>query len=201
MTAKAVIFDLGGVLIQYDEAPGHAAVQAMCADPVYARARIPQLIPADRLHRGEFTFDDLFRLLVEEVGLVVDYPTFVSAASLGFGPWMPGVAHVVDGLAQRFRLALLSNTNAVHWGYAKSHYSELLDKVRPHFVSFELGLMKPEPDIFRHVAAALGCEPEDCLLIDDTEANIVGARTVGWDAIAFRSSEQLSTELRARDVL
>ena len=77
---------MGNVLIQHDEAPEHAAVQAMCTDPEYAKAQIPQLIPFNRVHRGEFTFDDLFRLPVEEVGLTADYPAFVSEMTSGFGP-------------------------------------------------------------------------------------------------------------------
>ena len=201
MSAKAIIFDLGGVLIQYDEAPEHAAVQAMCADAAYAKARIPQLIPWDRLNRGQFTFDDLFNLLVKEVGLGADYSTFVSAAALGFGPPMPGIDQVIEMLAGRFQLALLSNTNAVHWGYAKTTYGDLLDKVRPHFVSFDLSMMKPEPDIYRHVAEALAVLPEDCLLIDDLSANIDGARSVGFDAIHFQNAEQLALELTARSLV
>ncbi len=201
MSIEAIIFDMGDVLIQHDDVREHAAVQALCADPVRARARIPQLIPFDRVHRGECTFNDLFRLLVEEVGLTADYTAFVAAMTSGFGPPSPGIAHVVDSLAERFRLALLSNTNAVHWSYAKSHYAALLDKVRPHFVSFELGMMKPQPEIFRHVVAALGVEPKECLLIDDNEANVQGARRAGLDEIRFRSSEQLIAELEARDIL
>ena len=201
MSIKAIILDMGDVLIRHDDAPEHAAVQAMCADPVYAGTRIPQLIPFDRVHRGEFTFEDLFRLLVEEVGLTADYPAFVSAMTSGFGQPIPGIDHVVDSLAGRCRIALLSNTNAVHWRYATSHYAALLDKVRPHFVSFELGMMKPQPEIFRHVVAALGVEPKDCLLIDDNEANVQGACRAGFDGIRFRSSEQLIVELEARDVL
>ncbi len=173
----------------------------MCTDPVYAGARIPQLIPFDRVHRGEFTFDDLFRLLVEEVGLTAGYPAFESAMTRGFGPPVPGIAQVVDSLAERCRLALLSNTNAVHWSYARSRYPALLDKVRPHFVSFELGIMKPQPEIFQHVVSALGVEPKDCLLVDDDDVNVQGARRVGLDGIRFRSSEQLIVELEARDVL
>ena len=65
MSIKAIIFDMGNVLIQHDEAPEHAAVQVMCTDPVYAKAQIPQLIPFDRVHRGEFTLEDLFRLSLE----------------------------------------------------------------------------------------------------------------------------------------
>ncbi len=201
MSIKAIIFDMGNVLIQHDEAPEHAAVQVLCTDPEYAKAQISQLIPFDRVHRGELTFDDLFRLLVEEVGLTADYPAFVSAMTSGWGPPIPGIAPILDSLAERFRLALLSNTNAVHWIYAKSHYAALLDKVKPHFVSFELGMMKPQPEIFRHVVAALGVEPKDCLLIDDNEANGQGARRVGLDEIRFRSSEQLIAELEARDAL
>ncbi len=201
MSIKAIVFDMGNVLIQHDEAPEHAAVQVMCTDPVYAKAQIPQLIPFDRVHRGEFTLEDLFRLLIEEVGLTADYLAFVSAMTSGWGPPIPGIALIVDSLAERFRLALLSNTNAVHWSYAKSHYAALLDKVKPHFVSFELGMMKPQPEIFWHVVAALGVEPKDCLLIDDNEANGQAARRVGLDGIRFRSSEQLIVELEARDVL
>ncbi|MCH7482909.1 MAG: HAD family phosphatase [Chloroflexi bacterium] len=201
MPIKVIIFDMGDVLIQHDDTLEHTAVQAMCTDPEYAGTRIPQLIPFDRVHRGELTFADLFRLLAEEVGLTADYPAFASAMTSGFGPPIPGIAHVVDSLIERFSLALLSNTNAVHWSYAKSHYAALLDKVRPHFVSFELGMMKPQPEIFRHVVAALGVEPKDCLLIDDNEANGRGARVAGLDEIRFRSSEQLIAELEARDVL
>ncbi len=200
MSIKSIIFDMGNVLIQHDEATEHAAFQVMCTDPEYSKAQIHQLNPYDLVHRGEFTFDDLFRLLIEEVGLTADYGAFVSAMTSGWGPPTPGIAPIVDSLAGRFRLALLSNTNAVHWSYAKSHYAALLDKVKPHFVSFELGMMKPQPEIFRHVVAALGVEPKDCLLIDDNEANGQGARRVGLDEIRFRSSEQLIAELEARDV-
>ena len=113
---------------------------------------------------------------------------------------MPGIEPVLDSLSGRFRIALLSNTNAVHWAYAKSHYTALLDKVSPHFVSFELGMMKPGPEIYEHVADALAVDPEDCILIDDTVANVDGARRVGFDAIRFRTSEQLGAELEARGV-
>ena len=201
MSVEAIIFDMGDVLIQHDDAPEHAAVQAMCTNPVSAGAEIPQLIPFDRVHRGELTFEDLFKLLIEEAGLTADYPAFVSAMTVGFGPPIPGIAQVVDSLAERFRLALLSNTNAVHWSYVKSHYPALLDNVRPHFVSFELGMMKPQAEIFEHVVSALGVEPKECLLVDDREANVQGARRAGLDGIRFRTSEQLIVELEARDVL
>ena len=201
MDTEVVIFDMGGVLIQYNEAPGHAAVQAMCVDPQYAKSRIPHLAQWDRVHRGQVTFDDLFKLFVEQVGLETDYATFVLVAALGFGPPMPAISEVIDSLAGRFRFALLSNTNAVHWAYARTHYADLLDRVKPHFASFEIGMAKPDPEIFLHVAAELGVEPANCLFIDDLESNVDAARRVGFDAITFKTSGQLTAELRARRIL
>ena len=173
----------------------------MCADPDYARKRIPQIVPGEDLDRGTVTFRQLHELLVDEAGLEADYETFVAASKSGYGPSIDSVETILDALVGDYQLALLSNLNAVDWAYCKAHHRALLDKVEPHFVSFRLGMIKPEPEIYRHVANELGVSPSDCLLIDDGLANVEGARLTGWDAIHFTSGEHLRHQLAARGIL
>ena len=61
--------------------------------------------------------------------------------------------------------------------------------------SAEVGLVKPDPGIYRHSLAGLGVEPEEALFVDDRESNIVGARAVGMFAIQFHSPAQLRDDL------
>ena len=62
-------------------------------------------------------------------------------------------------------------------------------------------MIKPDLEIYRHVANALGVSSSDCLLVDDGLANVAGARLTGWDAIHFTSGEQLRHQLAARGIL
>ena len=123
---KAIVFDLINTLIERNDSISHASVQAMCADPDYARKRIPQIVPGEDLDRGTVTFRQLHKLLVHEVGLEADYETFVAASMSGYRPTIDGVETILDALAGDYQLALLSNLNAVDWAYCKAHYRPLL---------------------------------------------------------------------------
>lgn len=62
--------------------------------------------------------------------------------------------------------------------------------------SFEEGFVKPEPEIYRVLLERFALAPEDCVFIDDTEANVLAARQEGLAGIVFRSYEQAAAELR-----
>jgi putative hydrolase of the HAD superfamily len=73
------------------------------------------------------------------------------------------------------RTALLSNS----WGgtgYPRDLFPEMFDVV---VISSEVGMRKPEEEIFRHTAALLGLEPAECVFIDDIQANVLAAEAVG----------------------
>jgi HAD superfamily hydrolase (TIGR01509 family) len=69
------------------------------------------------------------------------------------------------------------------------------------FVSWHLGMRKPDPAIFQHAADHLEVAPERLIFVDDRERNCEGARSIGVDAIVFESADQLRTALGARGVL
>jgi putative hydrolase of the HAD superfamily/hydrolase len=76
------------------------------------------------------------------------------------------------------RTALLSNS----WGntYPRETWDGMFDDI---VISGEVGLRKPEPEIFRLAAGRLGLEPAECVFVDDLQLNVDGARAVGMTAI------------------
>ncbi len=64
--------------------------------------------------------------------------------------------------------------------------------------SYELGIAKPDPAIYRHTLDKLGVAPEEALFIDDIPRNIAAARALGMDGIVFEDVAQIRGELTAR---
>ena len=92
-----------------------------------------------------------------------------------------------------FSTALLSNS----WGcdeYPRADFPGLFDTV---VISGEVGMRKPEPEIFRHAAATLGLEPEECVFIDDVEANIAAAKACGMAGVHHTDPAVTARELES----
>ena len=69
------------------------------------------------------------------------------------------------------------------------------------FVSCEMGIRKPSPEIYQRAARALDAQPQELLFVDDRGANCQAARDLGMDAIRFEDALQLRGELEARRIL
>ena len=90
------------------------------------------------------------------------------------------------------RLALLSNSWGEH--YPEHAWQGLFDAV---VISGRVGMRKPEPRIFRHVAGLLGLQPAACVMVDDLPANIHAAVDVGMVGVLHESYQQTLLELEA----
>lgn len=88
---------------------------------------------------------------------------------------------------RHYRVALLSNTNPLSWGKARTEFIEqqghtVSDFFDETFLSFEMGVEKPAPEIFQKAVEALHCRPEEVLFFDDAAANCEAARREGLRA-------------------
>jgi putative hydrolase of the HAD superfamily len=146
--------------------------------------------PIHALERGECTDEEFERVLAAELKDVDGQP--VPADGLLGRMFAAGViqAEMVELVrsARRagLRTALLSNS----WGtsgfaYPRDLLGELFDVV---VISAEVSMRKPEERIFRHTAALLGLDPQECIFIDDVEANVTAAQAVGLTAWHHRDS-------------
>jgi 2-haloacid dehalogenase len=91
-------------------------------------------------------------------------------------------------------VTLLTNFAADTFGHAREMYP-FLNKPRGVTVSGEIKLIKPDVAIYEKHARDFGLKPEATLFIDDSLANVEGARAAGWQAVHFTGAEELKRDL------
>ena len=197
---KTVIFDLGKVLIPFDFSRGYRAMEQFCD---YPAAEIPKRIAAtDLVHRFETGLVEP-RDFVEQLSRLLDlratYEQFCEIWSSIFLPDTLVPESLLAGIGERYRLLVLSNTNAIHFDMVRQSYPMLR-----HFddlvLSYEVKAMKPSPAIYREAIARAQCRPEECFYTDDIPAYVEGARREGIDAVQFESCTKLERDLAARGI-
>jgi putative hydrolase of the HAD superfamily len=101
---------------------------------------------------------------------------------------------LLQSLRANHRLVLLSNTNPLHFGMIRETYPHMA-----HFhslvLSYELGVMKPDPAIYRAAVNEARCLPNECLFFDDLPENVAGARAAGLHSRQFLGHDQLLLDL------
>jgi putative hydrolase of the HAD superfamily len=169
--------------------------------PGEIRSRIRSTDLAQRFETGQIDAKTFFGELCALLSLRTDYGQF---CEMWNNILVPG-ALLPDSLfaelkARGYRLILLSNTNSIHYEMARERYSPLRyfdDAV----LSYQVGFIKPSPEIYAAAIAKAGCAPEECFFTDDVLMNIEAARAAGMDAVQFVSAGQLMEELAVRRVI
>jgi putative hydrolase of the HAD superfamily len=195
---KAVIFDLGRVIVPFDFERGYARIEALSGVPaaeVPSRIRPTGLV--EKLECGQIAPRDFVRQLSPVLGLNCTYEEFCDIWSSIFLPYTLVPESLLQGIAARYPLVLLSNTNAIHFEMIRANYP-LLRHFHTLVLSHEVGAMKPSPEIYAKAVEAAGCLPEECFFTDDIPEYIQGALRFGIDAVPFQSAAQIEGELRKR---
>ena len=192
---RCIVFDLFGVLISFDDDLVIARLARHCADPTDAFERLHKLTARNDIITGETALPQVHRELVDDHGLVLSWAEFEAAWLEPYHEAIPGLAELVEGLSRHYRLVLLSNVDRDYWRVVRGMHPEL-DHFEALLVSADLGMAKPDPEIFRHVCRLSGTEPKQCLFIDDTELNVEAAQSLGFQGHVFRSAPELRAALR-----
>jgi len=196
---KAVIFDLGKVLVPFDFMLGYRELERHCPYPMSEiRSRIAATRLVEPLEKGLIAPRDFVAQLSQALDLRIDYQEFCRIWGCIFsGQLIPD--SVLESLAGRYRLLLLSNTNEIHFQMIRENYT-LLRHFHHLVLSYEVHAMKPEPEIFRAAVQRAGCRPEECFYTDDIGAFVEAAKREGLDAVQFESREQIEREMNARGI-
>jgi FMN phosphatase YigB (HAD superfamily) len=196
LKVDAVVFDLGGVLLEVDfgkvfEAWGQSA--GIPADVLRSRFRLDEAY--ERHERGEIGATAYFAALRESLGLNLTDDQFALGWQECVRGEIPGVADLIAQFGSRLPLYVFSNSNVAHYQDWGPRYQHLLAAFRRVFLSFEMGMRKPEARAFEFIAAEIGVSLPNILFFDDTEENVLGARALGMQAVQVRGNEDLRTAL------
>jgi glucose-1-phosphatase len=198
---KAIIFDLGKVLIDFDFKRGYRALESLCS---YPAAEIPKRLATtnlvERFETGLVEPRDFVEQFSGILNLHLDYDHFCRLWSSIFTATLVPES-MLEGLAARYRLLLLSNTNALHFEMLRQNYGPMLRHFHHLILSYEVHAMKPQPEVFQAAVERAGCRAEECFYTDDISAYVEAARQMGIDAVQFESSDHLERELRQRGIV
>lgn len=197
---KTLIFDLGKVIIPFDFKRGYQGLEQVCG---YPAAEIPRRIATtdlvQRFESGLIGPVDFVEQLSLVLDLRINYDQFCQIWSSIFLPDPLIPESLLEGLSKRYRLLLLSNTNAIHFDMLEKTYP-LLRHFHHMVLSYRVGAMKPSPAIFREALARAECRPEECFFTDDIAEYVAAAKREGIDAVQFESRAQIEQELMARGI-
>jgi putative hydrolase of the HAD superfamily len=194
---NAVILDYGEVLC-YPPTAEHWGRMASIfkVDPALFR----QLWSRNRIRydRGDLSYEAYWSEIAEEAKVETE-PERLKV----LGPWdvemwariNPTMVKWVKQMhSSGVKTALLSNMPHDMISYARQNFAWLNNFDHQTF-SAEVGLVKPDPAIYRHSLDGLGAAASEALFVDDRESNIEGARALGIRAIRFQSVAQLKDDL------
>lgn len=180
---EAIIFDLNGVLIL--DRPGY-----VCSELELRVFKRMGMSLNDAKEKEE---------IKKELGWTEkEFWSFVDQSWQGAMPNMELVKLILKLKKAGYKTAILSNTSGlVMRPTIKSYFgrdiNDLFDEV---VISSEVGLLKPDPAIYKLVMKKLGTTPPESVFIDDAEEYLLPARNLGMTAILFRSNQMLRKALR-----
>ncbi len=203
MSAKkysVIVFDLGNVLIPFNYDTALEKLDKI--DPGLGKKFWEYYKNNYEIHRsferGDLPEEEFIRTMLESVENRIDRDTFCRYYSEIFTV-NEDVASLLPELKKKYMLVLLSNTNSIHREYGWKDY-EFLRHFDKLILSHEVNSVKPEEKIYKSVEDFTNKPPHEHLFIDDVRDYVEGAKKLGWDAVQFKSYQQLLGDLKERGI-
>ena len=192
-----IVFDIGKVLIHYDpELPFRRLIPDE-SDRTWFLANVCTSAWNLEQDRGR-TWSEA------EQELIAHHPKREEMIRSFRKHWHEMVSHAYEDSVEIFKKVIDSGQDVTMLtNFASDTFSEarqkfpFLNLARGITVSAEVGLIKPQREIYDLHASTFGLDPEATIFIDDSRANVDGAQAAGWRAVQFVSADQLRKDFQA----
>jgi len=194
MAVDVLLFDLGGVLIDYSGVQDLAALLPARAPDAEIRARWSRCPHTEAFGLGRMTRDEFGERFVQHWGIRLPPEQFLREFRSWPRSFLPGAVELLATLRPRVRLAALSNSNELHWerntdDLGLNQFFELA------ISSHEVGLGKPDPRIYELALKRLGVPAEAVMFFDDATANVRAASALGMRAFQVDGVDDVRARL------
>ncbi len=199
---EALLFDLGGVLVDIDFG---RALEAWSAFSVLSQDELKHAFKLDaaheRLARGEITAREYFAHLRSTLKLSADLEEIERGWNAVFIGEIAQTRRLVERAHRSLPCYLFTNTNASHmtcWSAMCPRVVATIDRI---FASHQMGLRKPERAAFDYICQALDTAPQSILFFDDLPENVQAGREAGLQSVLVRTPQDVADALCAAAVV
>jgi putative hydrolase of the HAD superfamily len=193
---KALLFDLGGVLVDIDFSHALQAWAPYSALPFEGlRARFKYDAAYERHERGQMGGEAYFGHLARVLELSATAEDIERGWNSIFVSEILETRLLVQALRKTTPCYGFTNTNASHQATWSRLYPGVVQAFDRIFASHEIGLRKPEPDAFMRICELTQVPPEGFMFFDDLAENVQAARDIGFRAVLVRSTEDVRQAL------
>ena len=197
---EVILYDLGNVILPFNH---YQIAEKLSRFSQKKELRDPQEIFSylfdlqegiiNRFDVGKLSPREFFQTIREDLGLFISFDEFIPIWTDIFSENVE-VSQIVLSQKGRWRLGLLSNTDALHFTYILSKFP-IMRAFDKWILSYEVGFKKPAIEIFQTAIEWASVEPRRILFIDDMKKHVEVAISLGMQGIHFISAEQLRKEL------
>jgi HAD superfamily hydrolase (TIGR01509 family) len=197
---KAIIFDIGRVLVRVDVA---RAMQGLASGSALSSSELWTAIEKDPRwpdwQEGRISARDWYLHLNKRLGGNLTFEQFTEVWNRALDPTPIHEDAFFERLSKHYRLALLSNTDPIHVRHMEATYS-FFSFFPIRIYSCSVGASKPNPLIYREALRALRVQAQEAVYIDDIPAYVEAAQRLGMAGIQFQSPAQLTSDLKSLGV-
>ncbi|MFX1323389.1 MAG: HAD family hydrolase [Promethearchaeota archaeon] len=205
MTIKAIIFDLGGVIVDLDFTNFYNKI--ITQSPLN-KPQTPIILEffrqSDTYHQGLISDEEFYKLACDLLQVCeLDQNMFFSAFNSIISGFNVDIVNLLKRIKEinKYKMLCLSNVNSSHWEYLLNKNWGFLKYFDEYILSHEIHLTKPDKKIFEYTIKKANCKPDEIVFIDDGLNNIRSAQQLGIKGIKFTNIDDLIEELKKLNVL
>ena len=196
---KAILFDMGNVLIFFDarrSSKAFAEAVGVPEDKIWQTFFISEL---ERIYtRGEISSEEFFQKVSKHFPSQIDFATFAHLWNDIFTENQE-MTDLIKRLKKNYPLYLISNTNDLHFEHVRKKFG-ILRHFTKYFPSHLVGHRKPDEAMFKHVLEEIRLRPDETIFIDDVLEFVQAAKRIGIHGIQFTSRAALEKDLRKQNI-
>ena len=195
MPIKAIIFDLGGVIIELDYSNFYNKIITLSpSENPRTRTMLEFFRQSDLYHQGKMSDEEFYQLACNLLQVcMLNQSEFYNAFNSIVSHPIPEAIDMLKKLKElnEYKLIAMSNVNASHWDYILRKNWDFLDYFDELILSHEVKITKPNPKIFKYAIKKAKCKPKEIVFVDDGSNNVRSAKKLGIIGIHFINIEKL----------
>ncbi|MFO8018265.1 MAG: HAD family phosphatase [Promethearchaeia archaeon] len=198
---RAILWDLGGVIVNLDYTSFFRFIQTHSKLQL-TEAKFKQILMSnyDAYHEGTISSNEFYELMnnVLKLNQIRETEFFNAFNSIIQSLNTDTIEIIKKVKRQDLTSFVLSNVNSAHWNHLLEKDWDWMPLFEDFILSYEIGVTKPDPEIYKYAIEKARCKANQILFIDDNYVNVKGAKRCEINTIFYKNQSQFQTQLKEK---